>query len=406
MMRRRAKRRHPRVPALVWLAVAAFLTVVGRLEAAGGEVLAEFDVAPEGDAVLVPVSIGGTEYPFWFSTSRETSSFDEALRPLLGPPVPTWVDTAVGEDTEERYRAPAAAVGSVRLAFPYGVHCRDHSDISRTLGYKSYGVLGMDALQRHVVQVDFDEGKLRFLKTAASAAGQPVLIKFAGPHGRKPQVVIEIPGAAMERALIDTGKLGESLVLHSGLFRALQNHETLPKVRSQIIWYQQKRCEVRRGRIDAAKIGGLRHQSVLCRESVVNVLGLEFLARYVITFDFPNSRLFLKEGRRFREGDLLYTPAENRLERTESGVVVVRADSQGPSRSTRLGLESGDVIERINGLDFRRVSNWYVRRALGTDDRRIELVVRRGADQIKLSAEVGEPHDANAQSAKNDRSVQ
>jgi hypothetical protein len=53
------------------------------------QVLAEFDIFKDGDAILVPVEIAGKIYQFWVSTGNSYTVFDTSLAGLLGEPIAT-----------------------------------------------------------------------------------------------------------------------------------------------------------------------------------------------------------------------------------------------------------------------------------------------------------------------------
>ena len=63
----------------------------------------------------------------------------------------------------------------------------DRRYIRKAAGRDIYGILGMDFLRKHVVRIDFDAGKMTFLKEVGSQPGQPVPVIWEGdPEATEP----------------------------------------------------------------------------------------------------------------------------------------------------------------------------------------------------------------------------
>src|SRR5437762_3413601 len=94
------------------------------------DVVAEFEVAPEADMILVPVTINDKKYPFCINTGAPTSEFDEILRPMLGSHIVGAGHLSSASDRSEiHFRTPRASLGPIQLEFPDGVCCRDYTTI-------------------------------------------------------------------------------------------------------------------------------------------------------------------------------------------------------------------------------------------------------------------------------------
>ena len=90
--------------------------------------------------------------------------------------------------------------------------------------------------------------------------------------------------------------------MERGLFQDLNiKHDLkiLGTARSQIAGEAAKH---RVGRVPGIALLGFRHTDMVFEESGTNVLGLNYLMRYTVTFDFRNNVINLKKGKRFEPG--------------------------------------------------------------------------------------------------------
>jgi hypothetical protein len=186
-----------------------FILAGGQFQAhsASPRIIQEFDVASGGDGVLLPVTFKGKTYLFLLDTGTEVTTFDAALRADLGASKgTTQITTSNGRAGGEMFDAPKATIARIRLETEGVVTSVDPSAARKASGLDMCGVLGMDFLQRHVVRIDFDAGKVQFLKSVDpndQRLGKPLAILNNQP--RKPVV---IGAASLGRAvdfLVDTG---------------------------------------------------------------------------------------------------------------------------------------------------------------------------------------------------------
>ena len=55
----------------------------------------------------------------------------------------------------------------------------------------------------------------------------------------------------------------------------------------------------REARISNLSVESFEYQDLIFGEGNWSYLGLSFLSRHIVTFDFPNSRMYLKKGKEF-----------------------------------------------------------------------------------------------------------
>ncbi len=106
---------------------------------------------------------------------------------------------------------------------------------------------------------------------------------------------------------IDTGMTGASNIEHD-LFVKLQAGGMLTDD-SRSIFNRRVSVTIHGLTVERAavlkqlRIGEQVYESVRVRDSTENILGLDFLSRYLTTLDFPNDRLFLEQRKQEPRGE-------------------------------------------------------------------------------------------------------
>lgn len=343
----------------------------------------EFDVGAEGDFLLLPVTIDRQEYPFLVNTGLPVTVIDETLKKkfdlhkLDPPPGASRVGTR-----RDRYASLHAALGSLRLEFPDGVESGDYESMRQGLDIEFFGEIGMDVLAPYIVQIDFDQGKLRFLQSLPPGPGEAVKTRQPGDENRVPTVLVVLAGQPAQKFIISTARGGNSLDANPDLLAKLEETGKATNLTKERGVQRTGTTRFDAFRIASAQLGGNKSEGLICNSSEQNGLGLSYLARFVVTFDFPRGKMFLKKGGRFAEPDGQLDLSEVAVERSASAVRIRDVNPHGPAG--RLGLRSGDVLESINGHAVKSMTNWQVRRLFGQSDRAITAIVRRRDGQLTL----------------------
>jgi hypothetical protein len=166
----------------------------------------------------------------------------------------------------------------------------DFKQAPGTKGPRPYvGILGMHVLLNYCIQLDFAGQRIRFLPeppVGKPAWGKP--FPLSGLGDGCVAVDQNLLGAEGPASLIDTGYRADGF-LTPELFRRWTNHATPPPVGET--------------RSPSALLGGEPYPDVLLSAELlstgdpprqVNGIGLRFLARHLVTFDFPNHTMYLK----------------------------------------------------------------------------------------------------------------
>jgi hypothetical protein len=347
-------------------------------------VLAQYDVARDGDSLLLPVTLNGKKYQFLVDTGATLNCFDRSL-PLGEPRTTSRIETAAGVVARTLFNPPDASVGDLRLRSENPVFGVDLKAMREVGGDSIYGALGMDFLRKHVVQIDFDAGKLSFLQSAGPECGEPIRMPLADLE--RPCVWVDIAGELPKLLIIDTGHAGLSGCLDQELFESLLAKKRLKVVGNTLSETFAGKVEGRIGQVAGIALGDLQHGNLVFEESSnrKSWLGLDYLSRFVVTLDFPKSLLYLRKGKRFNE-PARWDCSGLHLLRIDSSTVVHSVDKDGPAAAC--GLRAKDVILRLGGTAANEASMFSLRRRLCVPDGPIHVVARRGSNQIEVDMDL------------------
>jgi len=350
-------------------------------------VLAEFkidDVERLG-CILLPVKFDGEEYKFLLDTGCTDILCDTSFKAKLGrrKGIRTDGTTPGGEIVAESYDAPEAFLGPFDLQECGEVLCYDLNYCSQAIGRKIHGIIGMNFLKKYVVQIDFDRKTLSFIK-AKSDMERDWGVEVPIIYGRieRPLVRANVLGSIKTYFFIDTGA-SESGGLDSAILEyILLEHNIRIVGRMSIAASGARRTRV--FRIDRLSLGELEYKDLVFSERQNgSSLGLDFWSRHTVTFDFPNSKVYLKKGKDFHritELDMsgLY------FRRIADKTVVVRAIPDSPAG--KAGIKEGDIILDIMGKEADSYETWEIAKLLKSEDKRqIRMTIKRGNEIKKVS---------------------
>lgn len=395
-MSRNPTRRAAAPAAVLQLALFACALVSAR-RAPAEHVLEEFSVAHGGDFIVVPIAVEQERYQFVLDTGSTCSYFNQRHSKMLGAPIRTVKGRVPGGTRRlEQFAAPRMSLGSIALQTDNEVLCDDLSKAEMVIGRAIDGILGMDALRHLVVRIDFDEAKVRILKSAEGAPGRPVPMIWRQRRSMRegPFVLVTIDGVPHE-FLLDSGSIWQTIGTmdvepfdtHVALgsivpIRSLYTSESTGSSNTLLF-----------GRARTIEVAGFKHENaILGRNAFWNAFGIRFLARYVVTCDFPNSIAYLKPGKDFDVPDRLDTSGVF-TNRRENDLVVANVTLGAPGQLA--GLRRGDVILRIDGEATTGWSLFRVHLVFAVPGTHA-LIVRRGDDEHELRLLIHEERKADS----------
>jgi hypothetical protein len=227
--------------------------------------------AGRGGYLIVTLRLeNGQELPFIVDTGSPVTLLDKSLEPKLGKRLGTMtISTAKGEKQKGgRYTAPRLFLGKTLLMTGNSIVTRDFNPQNSS---SAMGILGMDCLRHYCIQLDFVAGKIRFLnpdRVNAAELGKAFPLTFKGNY-----VFIQHTGLVGDsiNLMVDVGCRIDGLV-NKDAFSGLT--EPLP----ECVWDGETYTNL--------TIAAVDH---------LNSIGLSFLARHLVTLDFPKRTMYLKQ---------------------------------------------------------------------------------------------------------------
>ncbi|MGA3266645.1 MAG: aspartyl protease family protein [Verrucomicrobiota bacterium] len=259
-----------------------------------------------GDLLFVTLRLeSGKELLFNVDTGAPVTVLDRSLEPILGkrqgekPIHYAWSD-----GTANTYRAPKLYLGNAQLRTGDLVWVDDLSGLHRptnTLSSPVQGILGMDCMRHYAIQLDFDAGKMRFLesghlKREALGMAFPLTIDHSGHV----TVAGFFMGTKGVNAIIDTGCACDGVLEPKEFQLALQQQRA-----AWTNWFKYPTGFVRYTVcFQKLVFGGESCTNIVIDEApamvangrtyYLNAIGLPFLARHLVTFDFPKRLMYLQ----------------------------------------------------------------------------------------------------------------
>ena len=324
----------------------------------------------------MPVTFNGKEHLFVLDTGSSHTAYDKSLRHELGKVKRIENALTFGSPIKtEVYDAPDAFLGPLNLKNSNEIFCLDLKMLSLIDGKTISGIIGMNFLKRHIIQIDFDQGTLSFLQPVEDQHpdwGIELLLKFDTPGW--PYITGEILESINTNFVIDTGSnstgaLGSDIFEKNISEKKPKTFKTLFATASGVI--QNREC-----RIDSFSIGSFEYKELIFSEANWSCLGLLFLSRHTVTFDFPGSRIYLKKGKDFKKMDETDMSGLHLL-RIANQTVIYSVDENSPAQ--KAGIVPKDIILKINEKDAGKYDMWELRRLLMSEDKKkITMTIKQG----------------------------
>ena len=350
------------------------------------KMLSRFKIFRNGRPILLPVVLQGKTYSFLLDTGASHTTFDLPLEPLLGEPKDTMLVETSDKKTHEMhiYYAPDAPVGNLNLQRGGVVYCVDLGELKEVIGLDIKGVVGMGLLRKYAMQIDFDQGILCFFESDEKEHhdwGQEIPMDSL-PNG-VPFVLGKLLGEYNIPFLVDTG-YGDTGTLSEKVFDHLLKQKGLKTVETTLVGKTSGSFHSLVTRMDEFTLGDRTYKGLIFdKGQKASVLGLGFLSRHKVTFDFPNSKLYLKKGGNYDK------PDENdmsglHLLKKDLGVFVHSVDKGLPAAMS--GLKAKDILQKVNGQGIGKYTLSQIRSLLRSEDGKvIRVIFRREGKDYKTS---------------------
>jgi hypothetical protein len=342
-------------------------------------IISEFKIPRDGDAVLIPVQLKGKKYLFLLDTGTTSTIGDKSLLPLLGEPTGRLIEyqTSTGSGFARKYETPDLHIGKMVFTPEDGLIVLDLTVCRRAYGLPIYGLLGMDILIEHIVRLDFDAGKA-FLQSAGLHAGHPVRLTFKAGCPYVHGVISKYDQP--EAFLIDTGCGGHSTGgLREKRFQQLSERKRIQPTGKKLVADARRKTWRDGGQLELFSLGPFHHRNLhFLSHPSRSLIGLAYLSRFTVTFDFPRDTVYFKENSRF-----------DKLEDLDrSGLVIVSRKGKAivafvhkGSPAERSGLKGGDEIMQIDGLKANNASLFVLEKRLCANGKMVRIRVKRANEE-------------------------
>lgn len=218
----------------------------------------------------------GREILFMVDTGSPITLLDKSLESELKKGRHTIPVSFVsgGREDADVYSAPNLYWGNTRLTTGRYVAALDFKKLPFLKNPSVLGILGMDCLRHYCIQLDFEAGQIHFLKPQLQEAndlGPALPLSFS--RGFCPQIHRATFIGTGTNLFVDLGCNIDGIVdkkAINGLAMFFPERDWNGEMYTNLI------------------VAGVGH---------ADALGLRFLARHVVTFDFPKSTLYLKKRR-------------------------------------------------------------------------------------------------------------
>ncbi|MBN1972801.1 MAG: aspartyl protease family protein [Sedimentisphaerales bacterium] len=371
------------------------------------EILAEFDIPIDSNLILLPVTFQGKEYQFLLDTGAKhliyDDSFKDKLRKMWLGPITMKGRTFDGQMFDYvRLPAPETFLGQMNMKVSKYVMVTETDKIR---GNKEYfqGIIGMDLLKKYIVQIDFDEGKVIFFKAKKDF---DLFSIFKPKENKHPEwgeaitlktkifsniryVNVKLPNNIRDDFLVDTGWCFNPPSLKSKIFDKVLSYNN-PKDKRQdanstpagFSGYVPAQV------IDEFSVGSFKYENNIFMRNYISILGLPFLSRHLVTFDFQNNMMYLKKGKNFDKQSNVNAKISfiaGCLLESENHVIS-SVDPNGPAYQK--GVRNGDILIKICDQDISNMSFTeffkFITQFSVPEDGKVPLIFKRGEETFKV----------------------
>lgn len=239
----------------------------------------------------------GKELLLVLDTGCPWTILDKSLEPELGRRTGIrWLHYGWLPNTmATTYESPKLYLGSTQLKLGSSIVTDDMQRMLFGTGRPEIdGILGMDCLRNYCVQLDFSTKKIRFLNPDdlhAKDLGKPFPLEYIWGDL---STCMDICGKNVWLG-VDTGDYSDG-TLKTSLLRRIQNNGIPCKVaesKTKSGTFGRRFC------FQKLSLGGETYTNLMIHKESdgidANILGLQFLARHLVTLNFPKQTMYLKQ---------------------------------------------------------------------------------------------------------------
>lgn len=342
------------------------------------------------EALIVPVVFNGDEHLFVLDSGCSRTVFHSTFADRLGKPL---ADPSTSENDGEafeyqRFTPPEAMLGSMPLPRNAPVVCVDLSTVRAALGRDIAGILGMPLFAACVIQLDFDRREIRLMPDTAEPSeewGEPLGVYYS--ESDLPYVTARLASYENEPCMVDTGAT-YSLSLRKDVYKYLQGVKAISALANTKSATIAGFTESQQGVLCEFELGQRVHSKLRIKEGgSKSTIGLDYLRRYLVTFDLGNGKIYLRPGFDYDRPDDVEQIGIGLLRRERCTVV----ESVAPdSRALGAGFRAGDKLLSVDGVEVAGkpiAEIFWMLRAPTSDGEGKPITIEREGEQLALRLE-------------------
>lgn len=348
------------------------------------------------DIVLVPLHIPPAKRLFTFvlDTGAEITMLDrESVRSLnLAPGEGVDVQTVSSETPAETTVLPVLQVGRQRIS-GMRVAVLDLMPMTNSLGIKVDGVLGIDAIQRFSMTINYSKRELLLEPSEQARRSQPrdgIPVHFDKGGCIVPVSLNGQPGAEL---LLDTGT--NMTQLTDSIWRTLLSGWHPEKLITGVASGGLQNGKSSIVRLQSLQLGGYTVSGPVVRiwpqetsgtfseEGAPGLLASDVLRRFVVTLDLSHQRLWLVPDPDYKPDPFEFTSVGIQFARRGKAFYVASVWEGSPA--ARAGISRGDQILEVEGQPSTNLTKESLARLLhGPAGSAVSVVIQRGSRVFTL----------------------
>ncbi len=385
------------------LLTAAIIGLTADCLAQGAEPICRIPFELVGEHVIITVQVNGSDgLNFLFDTGCTEAVMDSITAEDLGLVSRGQVkDYGDGSFVERVIPHATMMIGEFRLD-EVKFNKQSLKYLESFTGQDLDGVIGNEILQNYVVRIDYDRMTFEIYdRTGYTYDGNREACRItANRYFSTIDAAVVLNNTEVVRGefLIDTG--AELTVAFSTPF--VNDNNLLSKTGKRLecrlharnavfTAYQTRIRGLRLGNSDFARIPVFLAQTksgALSTSALAGIIGNEVLKRFNVVFDYSRQRIYLEPNHLFEATfKVNCSGLEVRLT-TDQEIVIDRVHPDSPA--SEVGLAAGDAIIEINGDDIENYSIHEVRYLLSKPGQKVQLLIRRGKANKKVSFKLRE----------------
>lgn len=293
----------------------------------------ELATGKSGRPLVVKGRAYGKDVTFLLDTNSTVTWFDDAYLNQMGAPTHFDTTETTGRFLDTTFYPPPQITIGERTVIPTGsIACHDFAELNAACGIAFDGLLGMDVLGQFVLDIDFDRGTVKLSSEAPAADSESWAVRIYYMSSI-PHVVMDCGDRPVMFAL-DTGA-NESCIKH-------ETFEQLAQTRHLIVGPSYAAVtptgvvQARSGLLLVGELGIYSHHDLLMMEGPISLLGLTYLSRYKVSFDFPKGVATFTPGGRYHKNEHLGT----------SGLTPTRIDDNWIIARVKAGSPADTVVQK------------------------------------------------------------